>query len=372
MEYPPLRRSPWQLPLPSLAEDENHSLFDFPDVLGGVKKAEVENGERHPYPTSISIQNLSPTSKQSDSRSPLTTPVRTNKETRQTFSPPKQDTLVSISISTKYDSELSKHHNHGLIHFNSNRLSEAVDSYSHAIRIGLDDLIHHKEMASRLMTSKRDGMIFELGSSLAQVHTDMGQCLEVAQKYTEAKAEYENGMGMLQQTCMVSKDDKRYKLLNSSRKRMERAESVENERQRQSTSLEKAFKKLKQASTSMEQDKLRRGVIASLKKSLRIERDSLGENSYAFAKLRLKLAKTKCEGGDIEGGLQDANHALTTIKSLLGSRHTLVGAACLFVAAVYEKSAFMEYENSKSKLFNIDSERDEDILPTPKCKKLIT
>jgi chromosome segregation ATPase len=375
MDYSSIRRSPRQLPsLPISADEENHSFFDFPDALGDVKKKElddrnrIDNKSSRPYPASISIQHLSPTSKQSDTRSPLVTPVRNNKETRQPNSPP--DSVIHSSP-TKYDSELSKHHSHGLIHFNSNRLSEAVDSYSHAIRIGLDDLIHHKEMASRLMTSKRDDMILELGTSLAQVHNDMGQCLEVAQKYTEAKAEYENGLGMLQHTCLVSRDDKRLKQLESNIKRMERAESVEDERQRQNTSLEKALRRLKQASTSNDQDNARKSVISSFKKSLRIERDCLGENSYAFAKLRLKLAKVKCEGGDIEGGLQDANHALATAKSVLGSRHTLVGAACLFVAAVYEKSALMEFEKSKSKLFNISAEKDEDVLLSPKCKKLI-
>lgn len=379
MNYSAIRRSPRQQRgiVQSHADDDNHSFFDFPDALGGVKNNELADRKQvdsksHPYPTSISVERMSPNSKQSsDYRSPRASPVGITKDARQPNSPPKNDNVMSSS--NKYDdSELSKHHSHGLIHFNSNRLSEAVDSYSHAIRIGLDDLVHHKDMASKLMTSRRDDMIHELGLSLAQVHSDLGQCLEVAQKYKEAKVEYENAVGMLQHTCSVAKHDNRLKQLNANIKRMERAQSVERERQRQAASLEKVSMKLKQASTSIELDGARRGVISSLKKSLRIERDSLGEHSYAFAKLTLKLAKAKCEGGDIEGGLEDANHALATAKSVLGSKHTLVGAACLFVAAVYEKSAMIEYEKSKAKLFNVDAENEEDVLLTPKCKKMMT
>ena len=65
---------------------------------------------------------------------------------------------------------------------------------------------------------------------------------------------------------------------------------------------------------------------------------SKGESSYDFSKLQLKLAKVKCEGVDIDGGLHHANTAVTTLTSVLGKKHTLVGAACLFAATIiYER-----------------------------------
>ena len=36
-------------------------------------------------------------------------------------------------------------------------------------------------------------------------------------------------------------------------------------------------------------------------------------------------------------GLNDAGGAIKTLKSVLGSKHALVGASCLFVASAFEK-----------------------------------
>ena len=51
---------------------------------------------------------------------------------------------------------------------------------------------------------------------------------------------------------------------------------------------------------------------------MHIKRNALGEHSYGHAKLRLKLAKAKCESGDIKGGLHDADSAAKTLRWYLG------------------------------------------------------
>lgn len=74
-----------------------------------------------------------------------------------------------------------------------------------------------------------------------------------------------------------------------------------------------------------------------MKRLIRTEREAMGDQCYAVAKLTLKLAKLKCESGDIDDGLDDAEAAIKTLKLVLGNTHTLVGASCLFAASAYEK-----------------------------------
>lgn len=74
-----------------------------------------------------------------------------------------------------------------------------------------------------------------------------------------------------------------------------------------------------------------------MKRLIRTEREAMGDQCYTVAKLTLKLAKLKCESGDIDDGLDDAEAAIKTLKLVLGNTHTLVGASCLFAASAYEK-----------------------------------
>ena len=376
----------------------------------------------HPYPSSISIQldglNSPPGIKSperkcnSEFRSPATSPGEERFRLKNGSSNDDDDDCHrqpnSPSSGNRYDdnsntmqgnmqgSELARYHSVGQHHFQSNRLSDAVDSYSTAIRLGLEELSARKGMISRL-ASHRDGnngraaassdkhddddVMVHLGSSLAQVHADLGTTLEIAQRYGDAKKEWENGVGMLLHTCHVSKNDERVKVLKGNIGRMDRALSVKEERRRYTKDVEGAFQKLSNASNSSSvenkapraaaQDEARKCISSAIRKLLRTERDSMGENSYAHAKLRLKLAKVKCEGGDIDGGLNDANSAVKTLKSVLGAKHTLVGAACLFAATVHERRAtmIMENANKRNSIGNEDEEGGT-LLP-PECNSLM-
>ena len=165
--------------------------------------------------------------------------------------------------------------------------------------------------------------MLSLGNSLARVHLDMAKTLEVAQKYSEAKVEYENGLGMLHHMCRASANAVRIKRATADIRRMDRALDVAEDRKRHAAELEGAYAKLDRACDPVERESARWNVLSSLKRCLRTKRDSLGEGSYAHAKLRLKLAKVRCEGGDIDGGMRDATAATLTLRSVLGMDHTL-------------------------------------------------
>ncbi len=57
-----------------------------------------------------------------------------------------------------------------------------------------------------------------------------------------------------------------------------------------------------EGNNDVDRDNAMRAVMSCLERWMRLEKDALGENSYGCAKLKLKLAKAKVEGGDVEGG----------------------------------------------------------------------
>lgn len=337
------------------SNDENHSLFDFPPSFtptdrssrpsrAGRSKISYERAQsaaRHatkhnfPFPSSISIQKSATPS--SEKRSPTASPsereLRTG-EYRQENSPNRH----------KYDSEMDQHHSAGQTFFLRNRLSEAVDSYSHAIRAGLDELKHRNEMLSRLgrgrdidCDRKEDSISIELGEAIAKVHFDMAHALEVCGKYSDAKEEYSNGIGLLQNTCHKRSGDEMLKRAFKNVSRMESGMDVEDQRVVLHEDLESAMRKIENSSTVNAKESARVNAMGCIKRLLRLEREAMGEQCYAVAKLKLKLAKLKCECGELDNGLDDAESAIKTLKSVLGTRHALVGASCSFAASAYEK-----------------------------------
>ncbi|KAL3811780.1 LOW QUALITY PROTEIN: hypothetical protein ACHAXA_004212 [Cyclostephanos tholiformis] len=311
---------------------------------------------------------------------------RSRSESRQPNSPMATGYDAGVvEAGDAYSSELAKYHRDGLRQFNMNRLSEAVESYSRALRVGLEELAHRVEMVNRMSTghggvhdtSDKDGMIMAFASSISRVHADLGRALEIAQKYGDARREYVAGMDILRHTCHVTEEDARMRGLRSDVARMTRAIKVENERRKQAASLVGAYQRLDRASNGgnpVDRDNARRALMSCLEKAMRIERDTLGEGSYGYAKLRLKLSKVKCEYGDVEGGTVDADNAARTIKSLLGSSHAIVGAASSFVAAAYERRANMMYDRIKSKISpgGGDEREGRQVQLTPECKSMFT
>jgi len=313
----------------------------------------------HPYPSSIAIQVGSPTSDKEEVRSPKASPTErgksksrrhsSNHESRQQSSPYRKNSNGSGNTDANNGAtfEMTSHLEDGRKHFLQNELSEAVDAYSRAIRTGLEELKHRKGMVHRITSPDRyrrrgesdqpDAMTILLGGSIASAHLDMGKALEVAGKYSEALEEYENGIGMLEHTCHKSKKDPQLKMATREIQRMERAVAVSGERKKLQSSMDAAMAKLDSCSGVGEKDAARKQAIACARRLTRTERDSLGEQSYAVARLKLKIAKLQCEGGNMEGGLDDAEEAIMTLKSVLGEKHSLLGASCIFSATVYEK-----------------------------------
>eukprot|EP01082_Thalassiosira_pseudonana_P015422 g14029.t1 g14029 contig9:996386-1002752(-) len=390
MEYSSMRRTQTQLPgvrssnQSDTDDEENHSVFDFPqsyedenDRLRIKSKKNRSNSKHHsnhhngkgrdvsavsdhPYPESISIQVTADSPGSSDKhemRSPTGSPgergssARKSKEDRQISSPYRAkhgSDRTSDNHGKQHDddsnnvSDLYKHHQQGQTHFLRNQLSEAVNAYSRAIKYGLEDLKHRKDMMSRIGNIREgnlganDEVFMELGKTIAMVHFDMGKALEVCGKYSEACDEYMSGIGILQNTCNKKKNDKDVKEARQNVKRMESAFSVETERKGLLRYVEGAMKKVESAD---DKEAARKNAIATIKRLIRTERECLGEQSYAVSKLKLKLAKLKCECGDIEGGIHDAESAVSNLKILLGRKHSLVGSSCLFVATAYESQA---------------------------------
>lgn len=291
-----------------------------------------------PYPSSISIQKSATSSeKRSPAASPSEREIRLG-ELRQENSPNRPK--------NSYASEMEQHHRAGQTLFLRNRLSEAVDSYSHAIRVGLDELKHRNEMLSRLSKGRNvdkneDSILMELGEAIAQVHFDMAHALEVCGKYADAKEEYGNGIGLLQNTCRKRNSDETLKRAFKNASRMESGIDVEEHRIGLQEDLESAMRKIENSSTMNAKEAARVNAMGCIKRLLRMEREAMGEQCYAVAKLKLKLAKLKCESGDLDNGLDDAESAIKTLKIVLGSRHALVGASCSFAASAYEKRVSM-------------------------------
>lgn len=333
-------------------DEQNPAVFDFPLPFGDEKKASKKTpkqqqhpDEKHPYPASISI-HLDAESSGSpihEHRSPTTSPgdrgkrsPKKRKETRQPNSPTRDSN--DNAHKDERSSELQKYHENGRKQFLCNHLAEAVDSYTHAIRAGLEEMTHRKEMMDRMSTKHQDRDIFtiESGEAVAQVHLDLAFALEIAGKYAESAEELSNGRGMLKHTCN-KKRDTRIRDCMKNMERMERAMAVEDERRKQRSKMEAALNKVEACANEEEKDAARKKAIGTIKQLLRIERDSLGEQSYAVAKLKLKIAKVRYDGNDLEGALEDAEAAIKTLRHVLGANHTLVGAACLFAATVNEK-----------------------------------
>ena len=277
-----------------------------------------------------------------------------------------------------------------------NRLSESVESYSKALRVGLEELTHRREMVNRMTVGgmgmaagrhdasdnippERDGMIMALSSSISRVHADLGKALEIAQRYGDARKEYVAGMEILRHGCHVTeRDDARARELKSNAARMKRAMDVDHDRKKHAAILASAYHRLERASENddniVDRDNARRSLISCLERCMRIERDSIGEGSYGYAKLKLKLSKAKFEYGDVEGGTVDADAAARTIKSVLGSSHAIVGAASSFVAGAYERRGNMMYDALiRSRIPGGDEDGGGKQVPlTPECKSMFT
>lgn len=321
-------------------EEHNPAVLDLPPTFGDEKKENKskQTDEIHPYPASISIQMNSETSSSfshEQQRSPTNSPgdrgrgkksSKKVKETRQQNSPIRNDSTEVTKHSSS--SALHLYHEKGRKQFMCNHLAEAVDSYTHAIQAGLEEMANQKEQMKG-----NTHIVLEVTDSLSQVYFDLAFALEVAGKYAASAEELRNGHGLLKHRS----NDKRMRECMKNITRMERAVAVENERQKQRSKMESTLKKVDGCSSEEEKDSARQKAIGIIKQLIRIERDSLGEQSYAVAKFKLKAAKVRYEGNDLEGSLQDADAAMKTLRHILGASHTLVGASCLFAATVNEK-----------------------------------
>jgi len=151
--------------------------------------------------------------------------------------------------------------------------------------VGLEELAHRGEMVKRMTNAdgappEKDGMILALASSVSRVHSDLGKTLDIAQRYSDAKRKYEAGLDILRHTCHATEADGRVKELRANAAKMTRAMLVEDERVKQARLIADAYQRLDRSSNDdnpVDKDNARRALIASLERSMRIERDALGE-----------------------------------------------------------------------------------------------
>jgi len=400
----------------------------------------------HPYPSSISIQlnttntntnsssaDSPPRSKVSESnselRSPTTSPgelrqnptldsPRGDNELRQSPTRSPNDPAASPSASphnysptdpTCYnadasnygeESQMSTLHNQALQQFKTNQLNLAVQSYMTAITNGLDELTSRKEMIKLQLGhtgqhysngGREDSKVIKLATELAQVHLDLAQTLEIANKYTESSIELNNGLGLLLHTVGLSdtgggrdgKDgrggNEKVKAIKRDIARMERAINVDIEREKLSSKLDEKMKQLHQSSSTgsgtsskakgkggnkeQANKQAYKSATSTIKKLLRLERNSIGEQSYIYAKLLLKLSKLKVQflpsytnqsntngvndatndiklemvESSLNEAIKDTQQAVGIMKQVLDKEHTLVGIACTFLGSLYDK-----------------------------------
>ena len=315
---------------------QNPALDDSPlsleDEKKETKKKLKQSQDIHPYPASISIQMNDDYTEVSDRETRCSRATssrergrsRSRSKVSSNYVPTTQHSPDTDSRSEL--SDLHKFHESGRKQFLCNRLAEAVDFYTRAIRVG-QEMVHRRKEATP-----------NLEASLAQVHFDLAFALEIAGKYAESANEMRSGRDLLKQSCYKKKDD-RLKECMKNIQCMERAVDAEMERGKYRSKMESAMSTLVKCSCDGEKDSVRKNAIGVIKQLIRIERESLGEQSYAVSKLRLKIAKLRYEGNDLEGSLNDADVAIKTLRNNLGPKHTLVGAACLFAASINEKLA---------------------------------
>jgi len=363
----------------------------------------------HPYPSSISIQLNSnnpnsstnntnsadspprATSKTNELRSPTTSPgeIRQNptidsprgdNELRQSPTRSPTDPATSPNYNpadpSGFDSDygggessaMSKHHSLALSQFKTNQLSNAVSSYTTAIQYGLDELISRKDMIKlQLSDDKRDSKVISLAMQLAQVHLDLAKTLEIANKYQESNIELNNGLGLLLYTCQLSQFDDKVKEIKRDISRMERAMNVDIEREKLVNKLDEKMKQLQSSSTGSgkgnNKEQLYKSATSTIKKLLRLERNSNGEQSYIYAKLLLKLSKLKVQfnnndmsnsnNGTVEmesnlnEAIKDTIQAVGIMKQVLDKEHTLVGIACTFLGSLFDKKLDL-FESAKA------------------------
>ena len=272
-------------------------------------------------------------------------------------------------------SQMSKHHTIALQQFKTNQLNLSVQSYTLAIQYGLDELTTRKDMIKLQLGDsynggKEDPVVIKLATELAQIHLDLAQTLEIANKYTESSVELNNGLGLLLHTCQLSSADDKVKAIKRDIERMERAMNVDIEREKLIGKLDDKMKQLHQSSSSSSKAKegsgkgskeqLYKSATSTLKKLLRLERNSNGEQSYIYAKLLLKLSKLKvqfnnndkvAQNNDMESNdvmklemesnlneaIKDTIQAVKIMKCVLDKEHTLVGIACTFLGSLLDK-----------------------------------
>ena len=228
-------------------DEHNPAVLDLPKNDVKEKKTK-QTDDIHPYPASISIQMNSDASSSfshEQQRSPTNSPGDRGrgkqsfkkKETRQQNSPFRHDrTEVTKDGSS---SDLHLYHEKGRKHFMCNHLAEAVDSYTHAIRAGLEEMADRKEQIVGMTHQENNIFLLEVTDSLAQVHFDLAFALEIAGKYAASAEELRSGRGLLKQ----KNNEKRMRECMKNVARMERAVAAEDERQKQRSKMESALKK---------------------------------------------------------------------------------------------------------------------------------
>lgn len=334
---------------------------------GGGRPADDGHDDRlHPYPTSISIRmdgdgesggrRASPSEKRSPSSSPKGSPSSGGRRGERRQSPAAGERSQSDGAAA-YATESSRHHETGRRAFLTNNLSDAVESYSAGVKSGLDELAHRRNMLERIGSSDKgkDRTTTELGSSLAALHSDLGTALEVAEKYPEAKSEWEKALGMLTKTCGASRNDPRVKSISKNVAGVERAIGAARERRRLENDVDEAKGRLETAGglgSRREVESARKHLVTSTKRLAKHIKETLGANSYAHAKIQLKLAKARLQSLPDPSEPQtdeksarkvdkllaeifdEGRSAVDVLQLTLGKEHTLVATGCVFAAGV--------------------------------------
>jgi hypothetical protein len=120
----------------------------------------------------------------------------------------------------------------------------------------------------------------------SKCHANLGTTLEIAQKYTDVKKEYQNGLDMLRHTCKATNANKQVMIAKTNIQRMSQAVKLDKEQQQQSKCMAGAYQQLEQCpNNSVDRDNARWGVLASLEQSMNITHNALEEHLYGHAKL---------------------------------------------------------------------------------------
>mmetsp|Transcript_35717 Transcript_35717/g.64326 ORF Transcript_35717/g.64326 Transcript_35717/m.64326 type:complete len:1216 (-) Transcript_35717:167-3814(-) len=181
--------------------------------------------------------------------------------------------------------------------------------------------------------------LLQVASRVADIHNNMGVVHEMNRQYEKARSSYVDALEVYHNTCkrFEEKGDPDVDRTKKNVERMALACTSERERRALHEKATRIAKRVGREKHFAQRKILLREAIATLKKALGLEGETIGLSHPVAASTLIQIGKYHYEMREYDSAVMEIRRAITILRNALGGNHPQVGKNTLLLASIYER-----------------------------------